>query len=499
MDRMACVELPAFPLQLLLKRHPDWAGRPVAVVDRDKPQGAILWVNEEARAARIRTGMRYSAGLSLAHTLRAGEVPRAEVERGVAEIADRLRRFSPDVEPSRDEPGVFWLNASGLARLHASLSGWAREAAASLRSSGFRAVVAVGFTRFGTCAIARTLTLGEPVAVIRDPAGERARAGRVRLSRLGIDPVLRDSLHNLGVRTVQEFLQLPSGGLRRRFGPEAQRLHRLAAGELWAPLQPMRIEEPLVAHHDLDDPEIDAIRLLFHLKRLLDRVLAAVAARHQALAELTLCLRLDRAGTHVERIRPAAPTMDVVLLMNLVRLRLESLALGAGVVELRVTGRAVAAPAVQQGLFTEWPSRDRAAAERALARVRAEFGDEAVVRACLVEAHLPEARFAWEPVGKVSPPEPCEVACRPMVRRIHARALALPAAQEPYPEPSCRSACDGETGNMRELAGPYLVSGGWWRSAVQREYYFARMGGGDMLWIYYDRPRRRWRWQGQVQ
>ena len=83
MDRMACVELPAFPLQLLLQRHPDWAGRPVAVVDRDKPQGVILWVNEHARACRIRTGMRYGAGLSLARTLHAGEVPPAEIERAL--------------------------------------------------------------------------------------------------------------------------------------------------------------------------------------------------------------------------------------------------------------------------------------------------------------------------------------------------------------------------------------------------------------------------------
>ena len=541
---MACVELPAFPLQLLLKRHPDWVGRPVAVVDRDKPQGAILWANEEARAARIRTGMRYSAGQSLAHTLHAGEVPPADIERGVAAIVDRLQRFSPEVEPSRDEPGVFWLNASGLSRLHASpapsfrqgarpipsdpqprpgagmslgekcgLRRWAREIVASLRMCGFRAVVAVGFTRFGTCAIARTLTPGEPVAVIRDLAGERTRAGRVRLSRLGIDPVLRDSLHNLGVRTVQAFLRLPSGGLRSRFGPEAQRLHRLAAGELRAPLQPQRIDEPLVAHHDLDDPETDAVRLLFHLKRLLDRVLAAAAARHQALAELTLCLRLDRAGTHAERVRPAAPTLDIVQLMNLVRLRLESLALGAGVVELRVTGRAVGTSAVQQGLFTERPHRDHAAAERALARVRAEFGDGAVMRARLVEAHLPEARFAWEPAGKVSPPEPREVACRPMVRRIHARPLALSSSSdprpqprtgekwglEPDPEPYSRSVRDEGAGYVRELAGPYLVSGGWWRSEVRREYYFAWMGDGEVLWIYYDCPRRRWRWQGRVE
>ena len=550
---MACVELPTFPLQLLLKRYPDWVGQPVAVVDRDKPQGLILQVNEEARAARIRTGMRYGAGLSLAHTLLAGEVPRADVEREVAAIAARLCRFSPDVEPCRDEPGVFRLNASGLARLHASLHRWAQEIVAALRERGFRAVVAVGFTRFGTYAVARTLVTrfgpptvtgtlvtrcgspavtgtlvtrydpsavtgalapGEPVAVIRDRAHERALAREVRLNRLGIDPTLRERLHGLGIRTVGAFLQLPSEGIRRRFGPEAQRLHRLAAGELWAPLQPLRTPEPLVAHHNLDDPETDADRLLFHFKRLLDRVLATAATRHQALAELTLHLRLDRSGMQTERIRPAAPTLDVVQLMNLVRLRLESLALDAGVVELRVTGRAIATTAMQQGLFAERPRRDRAAAERALARVRAEFGDEAVVRARLAEAHLPEARFAWEPVGTVPYPEPREVAPRPMVRRIHARTLALPLPLEPcservepcsepehLPMPGGEGRYESECGGgcVRELTGPYVVSGGWWRSAVHREYYFARTQGGDMLWIYYDRPRRRWRWQGRVE
>ena len=499
MDRMACVELPAFALQLLLKRHPEWVDRPVAVVDRDKPQGVILWVNEQARAARVRTGMRYSAGLSLAHTLHAGEVPLGDVERGVEAMVNRLHRFSPDVEPSGDEPGVFWLNASGLSYLHASLHRWAREIVASLRTCGFRAAVAVGFTRFGTYAVARTLAPGEPVAVIRDRAVERRLAGRVPLSRLGIDPAFRDSLHKLGVRTVQAFLRLPCEGIRRRFGPQAQRLHRLAAGDLWAPLQPQRVTEPLAARCDLDDPESDAVRLLFHIKRLLDRLLATVRARHEALAELTLRLRLDRAGVHTERLRPAAPTLDVVQLMNLVRLRLESLALGAGVVEVRVAGRAVATAAVQQGLFIERPRRDRAAAERALARVCAEFGDDAVARALLCEAHLPEARFAWEPVAAVPLPEPCEVACRPMVRRIHARPLALPPALEPDPEPHDRPVRGGETGCVRELAGPYLVSGGWWRSAVHREYYFVRMRDGDMLWVYYDRRRRRWRWQGQVE
>jgi protein ImuB len=49
-DRLACVDLPAFALQLLLKRHPEWRAYPAAVVAEDKPQGLVLQINERASA-----------------------------------------------------------------------------------------------------------------------------------------------------------------------------------------------------------------------------------------------------------------------------------------------------------------------------------------------------------------------------------------------------------------------------------------------------------------
>ena len=100
MDRTACVDLPAFPLQLLLQDHPDWQDGPLAVVDRDHPQGVLLWVNEHARRFRVLPGMRYAAGLSLAAQLRVAEVPPERIDMAVSQIARRLRRFTPDVEPA---------------------------------------------------------------------------------------------------------------------------------------------------------------------------------------------------------------------------------------------------------------------------------------------------------------------------------------------------------------------------------------------------------------
>jgi hypothetical protein len=135
--RLACVDLPAFPLQLLLRRNPDWAGHPAAVVAEDKPQGLVLWVNEKARQQGVLPGLRYAAAFSLASTLRAGEVAPAESNKAVAELTCRLMRFTPEVEPSVQEPGVFWLNGAGLQRLYASVQKWAFTIHKDLRSQGF--------------------------------------------------------------------------------------------------------------------------------------------------------------------------------------------------------------------------------------------------------------------------------------------------------------------------------------------------------------------------
>ena len=496
-DRMACVELPALALQLLLKQHPDWADFPVVVVDRDQPHGRILWANAHAHACRIQTGMRYSAGLSLTRTLYACEVSSVTLEKKIESLVERLHRFSPEVEPCQEKPGVFWLNASGLSHLYASLQHWANEISRTLKAEGFRGSIVVGFTRFGTYALARSMSSAAAVAVVRDRTDECKLVDQVSLSQLGIETTLCDGLQKLGVRTMRAFVQLPVEGIRHRFGKEAYRLHQWATGDLWEPLQPRRISVPFVQALSLDDPEADVSRLLFVIKRLLDQLLVKITAHHQRLTELTLRLQLDHSAQQIERIRLATPTVDGIQVMKLIRLRLESLLLKSGVTGLRLTGRVTQVENLQQELFVERPRRDFRAANRALACVRAEFGDAVVVYASLTDAHLPEAQFAWNPFGVLLQPEPMVATKRSMVRRIHAHPVPLLPC--PQHGPNGWFVHRDITSPVCKLAGPYFVSGGWWRSLVHREYYFAYTRSNDALWIYYDRPRRQWYWQGQVE
>lgn len=500
MATVACVHVPALPLQLLLARHPKWAERPAAVVDRDSPQGRILWINGRARRRRILPGMRYAAALALDGDLVAGTVERPEIEAAVEELTHRLLTLTPGVEPAADEPGVFFLDATGLDRLWPSMEAWAGAVHTATEQSegdpvGYQAVAVVaGFTRFGTYAVARTR---RGVTAFPDAQAERRAAGRVPLARLGLDPELRDALTRLGVTTVDALRRLPEGGLAERFGTEAQRLHRLACDALSEPLTPERPSEPLNASTDLEQPDGDATRLLFLLKRLLDPLLDELAARGEALASLAFTLRLENGSCHREALAPARPTRDAPQLLELIRLRLESLELPCRVEEVRLEAASTTTEAGQLQLFPVNARRDPEAGARALARLKAELGDTAVVRARLADRWMPEGAFLWEPVADLDAPAPGNASTPRLVRRILARARPLPSPPRHLRNDGWLIRGTGD-GTVTRLVGPHTLSGGWWYGGTHRDYYFAETRLGELLWIYLDREEKRWFLQGTV-
>lgn len=496
MDRLACLELPAFPLQLALQRHPDWRGEPAAVVERDAPHGLVRWVNEAARANGVLPGQRYAAALGACARLRATEVADAEIARAVARLVEELRRHSPLVEPNADEPGVFWISGRGMERLFGAPREWAERMLADVRARGFEAKLAVGFRRFGVHTCVRGLE--RPGLALYDDAAHEARtAADVPLARLALDPVARDALAKLGVTSVRDFARLPAGGILQRFGAGVHRLHRLACGALEEALAPAPEPIPLAAHADLDFPlaAVDAVLLV--VEDLLRPLCAGLERRGEATASIALRLDLDDRGVVEQSIRPAWASCDADWLMRLVRMRLEKLELQSGAVRVEVTLSRVPRTAGQATLFLAAKSRPPRAAARAFSALRAAFGEDVVVRARLASAHLPEHSFAWERCEEMPAASRARTVLRPpLVRCLYARPLPLP--------PRGRHEPDGwllrgvTHGSVVRLSGPFQLSGGWWRAEVKREYYFAELTGGEIAWIFHDVPRRRWFLQGTV-
>jgi protein ImuB len=438
--------------------------------------------------------MRYAGALAICRDLHASAVPAAEIEAGVGRLLELLLRFSPFIEPSPEEPGVFWIDASGLIGLETSLSSWAERIRAALEEHRFISHIVVGFHRFSVYALARSR---HPVTVFDDPVEERRASRAVRFDRLHLDPGLRDKLARLDIHTVGEFLELPVDGVSRRFGAEALQFYREAAEWSAEAMNPEVPHDPLDAWIELEHPERDAYRLTFAIQRVLPLLLQRIAGRGHGLTALTITLRLDDRTTVSDEIRPAEPTLDLSQILELVRLKLEATRIHSGAVEIELGAATTAIDRGQLELFAERPRRDLSAAGRALARIRAEFGRLTVVSARLHRAHLPEAGFSWEPLEQTKLPAPLPVHRRPLIRRIFARPVPLP--QRGRHEPDGWLVRGPEQGSMTRISGPYTVSGGWWVREVHRDYHFVETARGDVMWVYYDRRRRRWFLQGQVE
>jgi protein ImuB len=369
--------------------------------------------------------------------------------------------------------------------------------------AGFESSIVVGYTRIGTYASAKHLSAHARtrVRVMVSPDEERELAARVSLSRLGLEPDVRDTLERLGITTLGGFLELPANGVRTRFGRDAHRFHQEASGALAAPLQPRAPREPVVAMVHLDDPETSLERLLTVVDRELRALARTLDARAHVLVSIAVRLTFDDGSKAAERLQPASPTLDLTQIIELLRLRLESVlaanvhARGVSGIEIECEG----APAVhtQTELFDARVTRDADAAARAMARVRAELGDQSVVRAVLNEGHLPEARYEWEQIDAVPEPSPRAVKSPPLVRRIHARAV--PFSPGRHRDAQAELIRHIDEGTVRETLGPFIVSGGWWTREVQREYYYVRTSNNRVLWMYYDRRRQGWFIQGEVE
>ena len=510
---LACLDLPALPLQLVWRREPAWRAHPVVVIDDDRPQGGVLWACERARASGVLAGQRYAHALSLCRGLRACVVPPEQIAAAIEELRTALHAVSPRVEPG--EPGTFWLDGEGLDRVFPDRpegaarhgrrgaprgTAWARAIARVIEAQGLEGAIVVGFSRFATYAIARGVRSG--ARVLPGPGEELVAAAAVPLARLELAPKLRDALARLGVTTVGQLAKLPAGGLLERFGVDAHRLHQLAAGARWDPVVPVAPPEAPDERVLFDDEEQDLERLMFALRAPLDRLLGRLAAKGRALSvlhvELTLKHAVGRTEPREESLQPAAPTLDARSLVRLVHLRLTGAPPAAPVNALRVWADDIAASREQLALFAARPRRDLRAADEALARVRAELGDDAVVCAVLRDGHLPEARFGWERLARVVPASPSPPRVPPLVRRLLARPRAMPAQSRPTRDDGWMLA-GLEYGAVVRSAGPYVVSGGWWVQELHREYHFAELSRGDCLWVYYDRNRRRWFCHGGVE
>jgi protein ImuB len=437
----------------------------------------------------------------------------------IAELSACFLVASPQVTPAVREPGLWWIGAHGLeamggermlVRALAELAGaWHPRARVAIASS---------------CVAARAATWAAPgrrtsvdAAFIVPAGGDAAYLAPAPLELIPMEGELRAMLAALGIGIAGAFAALDSEDVERRWGAQGLAAWRLARGE--------DVRRPVLttvaARHavevELSSPATTMEPVLFLLRPAIDRLASALAAEGRAAATVAITLTLDdrrsalpsgaAAHTVTRQVHLPRPVARAAPLVEHCRALLDTWTLTAPVCGLAVAITSTAPATSEQGDLLALGWHDPAAADAAFARLRAELGARAVVRAALRDEHRPERNGAWC--------ESDDTRIEKTDARTNARgdhAATIEKAVEPPRAPALRLLETPETVDVEwdgdrpcalwwrerrvaigRAAGPERLSGDWWKDGYARDYWRCESDSGELLAF---RERERWYVQG---
>ena len=431
--RTAVVRCPDWPVTAARRRDPSLMGVPVAVVDRGQRGLRVIAASAEARAEGVTLGLRRReaearcAGLVVLDADDAGDARSfEEVARAVEQLVPRLVLHQPGVlsfatrGPSRYFGGDDAL--AGLVIDTVAALGIA-DATLGIAAGVFAAELASG----GAGQDVRSLVIerGETVAFLAEwPVSVLARSIDASYATsdkgAGDGDALVDLFARLGLRTLGDVAALPEAAVAARFGPPGLLAHRLARGEPGHEPVAREVPPELVETMEFDPPATRVDEAAFAAKALADRLLGRLDAmgccctRVVVEAETEHGEQLTRCWRHEGALTPST-------LVARVRWQLEAwlVASDAGVASPHAgIDDAAAAEMVTGGLTVLrlapddvipatgrqlgfWGGDPAAAdrAGRALARVQALLGPDAVATALPVGGRTPLERVRWVPWG----------------------------------------------------------------------------------------------------
>jgi protein ImuB len=331
----ACIYIPDFPVEAIIRSEPLLRERAVAVLEGKPPLVRVIALNEKARHMGMEAGMTKLQAEIFADHSSPGNKPqqrspiavtqqRHPFAKGMAVLRQRspaLERsahsalldvafgFSPRVEDTANDRVL--LDLSGMERLHGSAAHMSRELAGRVSAAGLESNVAIaanpdsamhaacGFS--GTSVIAcgeESRRLGIlPLHLLLDsfdlPRAKNNHPGAAR-EREKLREKMLDTLERWGVRDFRTLALLPEHALASRLGQAGARLQRLARG---AEIRTLTLcgaancfEEVLELESAVETLE----PLSFLLNRLLEQLCARLESRALAAHELHVRLQLER-------------------------------------------------------------------------------------------------------------------------------------------------------------------------------------------------------------
>ncbi|HYL96565.1 MAG TPA: DNA polymerase Y family protein [Terriglobales bacterium] len=420
----ACIFVPDFPAEAILRAEPELRSQALAVLEGKPALEKIFAVNEKARAAGIDPGMtRTQVEACTGLVLRSRSL--AQETAAHAALLDCAQSFSPVVEDTACD--TLALDLAGLEPLFGRTQKIACDLARRASDLGLEVNVAVASNPDAAVLAAHGFS---GVTVI--PPGEEAE----RLGNLPLEVLFAgfpgdqqqskpqqkaaqflETFDRWGLHNLRSLAALPEIALSERLGQEGLRLQQLARGAVGRTLVP--IDLPLVFEEtaELEYPLVLLEPLALLLEHMLEQICARLASRTLAAQELRLQLELEQgyladeaterestsnsaqASSFVRTLPFPVPMLDAKVFLKLLQLDLKAHPPGAPIRKVHLSVEPSRPRRPQGGLFqpvTPEPEK----LELTLARISGIVGADKVGSVELLDTYRRESFHMQHFVGE---------------------------------------------------------------------------------------------------
>lgn len=390
---IAHVDCDAFYATIEKRDDPSLADKPVIVGGGQR--GVVTTACYLARTYGVRSAMpMFEARRLCPHA--AIVRPNMEKYAGVArQVRALMHNLTPLVEPvSIDEA---FMDLSGTERLHGVPPAKTLAAFAERVERELQITISIGLSSNKFLAkIASDLDKPRGFAVLSAEDAPAFLAPRPVTQIFGVGKAAQARFAKDGIATVGDLQRMDEHELMRRYGGEGRRLHHLAHGRDNRPVRAER-EAKSISAETTFDTDVSAFRPLeLRLWRLTERVSARLKEQELAGATVTLKLKTADFRTRTRAQTLERPTQLAARIFAAARDLLEREIDGT---KFRLIGIGLSSLCdANHADLADLLDHRTAETERAIDRLRARFGDEAVVRGLALEdddddrAETPRAR-----------------------------------------------------------------------------------------------------------
>jgi DNA polymerase IV len=385
LERMAIAHVDCDAFYAAIEKRDDPSLRDQPVIVGGGHRGVVATACYIARTYGVRSAMPMFAARRLcphAKVIRPDMAKYAAAGRAVRAL---MLELTPLVEPlSIDEA---FLDLSGTERLHGTIAAktLARFAARVEKEIGITVSIGLSQNKF-LAKIASDIDKPRGFSTLSLAEAPAFLAPRLVTFIWGVGTAMAATLGRAGYRSIGDLQRADEKELMRRFGSEGLRLARLARGIDQRQVNPERAPKSVSTETTLNE-DISEYRALERiLWELCDKVSVRLKVKELAGATITLKLKSADFTLRTRARSLAAPTQLATKIFAAAR---ELLAREAGTTPFRLVGIGVSAlceaAAADPADLIDHNARHGAAAEHAVDRLRARYGDSIVIRGIAFE------------------------------------------------------------------------------------------------------------------